>query len=400
MNNKDIDNKDNINNSDNIIEKNILKYKLIKEKIIQNLKNHSDKIIRDTKDFIDNNIRFSIKSKLTLSYLFMFTIISIIFVYLLIFLFLKTNTINSYQSFFYMFMFILIFKGFEVFINTILIYKISKRALKPVDTMINEVNDISINNLEKRLDVSGTNNELKDLAKTFNQMLDDINVSVKNQKRFVSDASHELRTPISVIQGYVNLLDRWGKEDREVLDEGIQAIKDESESMKRLIENLLFLARGENNKNIVKKDNFNLKKLIDDIVKETSMIDKNHIIKSDKSEDLEIFGDKNLIKEAIRIFVDNSIKYTDDGGTIKISSYSGEKYVYIVIEDNGIGISKEDLEKIFDRFYRVDKSRSRESGGFGLGLSIAKYIIDTHEGEIKIYSKLNEGTIVSIMLPI
>ena len=371
-----------------------------KEKLIENLKSYKDKIIKDTKDFIDNNIRFSIKSKLTLSYLFMFTIISIIFVYLLIFLFLKTNTINSYESFFYMLMFILIFKGFEVFINTILIYKISKRALKPVDNMINEVNEISINNLEKRLDVSGTNNEFKDLAKTFNQMLDDINISVQNQKRFVSDASHELRTPISVIQGYVNLLDRWGKDDKEVLDEGIQAIKDESESMKRLIESLLFLARGENNKNIVQKENFNLKYLIDEIVKESSMIDKNHTIKTDKNEDLKIFGDKNLIKEAIRIFVDNSIKYTDGGGTIKINSYTGESNVYIVIEDNGIGISKEDLQKIFDRFYRVDKSRSRESGGFGLGLSIAKYIIDTHDGEIKIYSKLTEGTIVSIMLPI
>ena len=274
-----------------------------KEKLIENLKSYKDKIIKDTKDFIDNNIRFSIKSKLTLSYLFMFTIISIIFVYLLIFLFLKTNTINSYESFFYMLMFILIFKGFEVFINTILIYKISKRALKPVDNMINEVNEISINNLEKRLDVSGTNNEFKDLAKTFNQMLDDINISVQNQKRFVSDASHELRTPISVIQGYVNLLDRWGKEDKEVLDEGIQAIKDESESMKRLIESLLFLARGENNKNIVQKENFNLKYLIDEIVKESSMIDKNHTIKTDKNEDLKIFGDKNLIKEAIRILL-------------------------------------------------------------------------------------------------
>lgn len=370
-----------------------------KQKILNNIKVFKENKVTQIKNFVDNNIRFSIKSKLTLSYVFLFSFISTIFVFSLIFLFLKTNTVTSYESFFYLLFFILIFKGFEILINANLIYKLSKKALKPVDNMINEVNEISINNLEKRLDVSGVNNELKDLAKTFNKMLDEVNVSIENQKRFVSDASHELKTPISVIQGYINLLDRWGKEDKEILEESIKAIKDESQSMTKLIENLLFLARGESNKFVFEKKSFDLKNLIEEIVKETSMIDKKHKIETIKNEEIEIVGDKNLIKEAIRIFVDNSIKYTDEGGIIKINSFSGEKCVYIVIEDNGIGISKEDLEKIFDRFYRVDKSRSRESGGFGLGLSIAKYIIDTHGGEIKIYSKLNEGTIVSVMIP-
>ncbi|MGL4910798.1 MAG: sensor histidine kinase, partial [Romboutsia sp.] len=252
----------------------------------------------------------------------------------------------------------------------------------------------------KRLDVSGIKNEYKDLAKTFNTMLDEIQYSVEKQNHFVSDASHELRTPISVVQGYANLLDRWGKDDREVLEESITAIKDEAESMKKLIESLLFLARGDRNKQIIEKEDFYLKELISEVFKESVMIDDKHNIVNTNNEDVIIHGDRNLIKEALRIFVDNSMKYTQDGGTIKINTYPCTKGVYIVIEDNGIGISKEDIPNIFNRFYRSDKSRNKQSGGTGLGLSIAKFIVDSHSGEIKVYSKLDEGTITSILIPI
>lgn len=350
------------------------------------------------KDFIDKNIRFSIKTKLTITYFIMFNIISVFS--LSIFLIIFNNTTNYNLSLTSIFFLILVIKFLEIIINTIVSYKISKKALYPVHQMIEEVNKISVNDMERRLDVGGINNEFKDLAKTFNNMIDEVYNSLENQKRFVSDASHELRTPISVIQGYANMLDRWGKQDKDILDESINAIKDEAESMEKLVKTLLFLARGEKNNKIIQKEKFIMGELIDEIIKETKMIDDEHIIQNTKNEYVEILGDRNLIKEAIRIFVDNSIKYTQSGGTISINSFDGEKFIYIVIEDNGIGIEKEDLDKIFQRFYRVDKSRSRESGGFGLGLSIAKYIIDTHDGEIKIYSKINEGTIISIKIPI
>lgn len=371
--------------------------------------NNLNKYKSKLKKFIDENVRVSIKAKITLSYSIIFIILSILSTISIVSLFIIANKNLGYDIYFELFVIISLFKFLEFLVNTMFSYKISKRSLKPVDDMIKEVKEISINDLNKRLDVSGVNNEFKDLAKTFNEMVSEIQVSIEKQNRFISDASHELRTPISVIQGYANLLSRWGKEDEEVLTESIEAIKDESNNMKKLIESLLFLARGEKNNNIIIKEDFNLKNLIDEIVKESIMIDDKHNIFTKNNEDIIINADKNLLKEAIRIFVDNSIKYTQEGGNIKINSFKSHKKVFISVEDNGIGIPKDDLERIFDRFYRVDKSRNKEINGFGLGLSIAKYIIDTHNGNIKIYSKSKEdyleedveiGTIVFIELPI
>ena len=372
---------------------------------MNNLNEYKSKL----KKFIDENVRFSIKARITLSYSIIFIILSICSTLSMVSLFIIANKNLGYDIYFELLVIISLFKFLEFLVNTMFSYKISKHSLKPVDDMIKEVKEISINDLNKRLDVSGVNNEFKDLAKTFNEMVSEIQVSMEKQNRFISDASHELRTPISVIQGYANLLSRWGKEDEEVLIESIEAIKDESNNMKKLIESLLFLARGEKNNNVIIKEDFNLKNLVDEIVKESIMIDNKHNIFTKNNEDVIINADKNLIKEAIRVFIDNSIKYTQEGGNIKINSFKSNKKVFISIEDNGIGIPKDDLERIFDRFYRVDKSRNKEINGFGLGLSIAKYIIDTHDGNIKIYSKSKEdcleedvetGTIVFIELPI
>ncbi|MGL6106913.1 sensor histidine kinase [Romboutsia sp.] len=357
-----------------------------------------NRVKRNLKHSIYEKIRFSIKSKMTLSYSVMFILMSAIGTFGIVYLFDKSTDVGE-DVHLILITILVVFNIVEAFIIMIFSYRISKKSLRPVDNMIEKVKEISINDLDTRLDVSGVKNELKDLAKTFNTMLDEIQCSIEKQNQFVSDASHELRTPISVIQGYANLLSRWGKDDKEVLEESISAIKDESLSMKKLIESLLFLARGDRNKQIIEKEDFKINELVDEVVKESIMIDKNHNILSTKNEEVTIYGDRNLIKEAIRVFVDNSMKYTAEGGTIKINSFKNNKGVYILIEDNGIGISKEDLPHVFSRFYRSDKSRNKESGGTGLGLSIAKYIVDVHNGNIKVYSKLGEGTIVSIELP-
>ena len=357
------------------------------------------KLNKKIRYIIDEKIRFSIKSKITLSYSIMFIILSSLSTFGIIYLFYKSTKNVDPDVHLTLITILITFNVIEVIVIIIFSYRISKKSLKPIDNMINQVKEISINDLDTRLDVSGVKNELKDLAKTFNIMLDELQYSVEKQNQFVSDASHELRTPISVIQGYANLLSRWGKDDREVLEESINAIKDESQSMKKLIESLLFLARGDRNKQVVEKEYFEINELVDEVVKESIMIDEKHNIENTNNEKITIYGDKNLIKEAIRIFVDNSMKYTQDNGTIKINSFKSNKGVYILIEDNGIGISKEDLPNVFNRFYRSDKSRSKQSGGTGLGLSIAKYIIDVHQGDIKVYSKIEEGTIVSVELP-
>ena len=278
--------------------------------------------------------------------------------------------------------------------------KASKKMLLPIKDMTKTTKAISINALETRLNVSVSKDELKDLAETINKMLDGIQTAYEQQNQFVSDASHELRTPIAVIQGYANMLYRWGKDDKDVLEESITAIKSEAEDMQQLVEKLLFLARSDKNTQKIEKESFYINELIDEIIKETKLIDLFHEIKSDENEQASIYADKKLLKQALRIFVDNSIKYTPSGGNIVLNSYIKKKNVMLEIIDTGIGIPKKDLPYIFNRFYRCDKSRTKESGGTGLGLSIAKWIIGKHNGSIIVESRPEMGTKITIGLPL
>jgi two-component system sensor histidine kinase ArlS len=278
--------------------------------------------------------------------------------------------------------------------------KASKKMLLPIKDMTKTTKAISINALETRLNVKSSHDELKDLAQTINKMLDGIETSYEQQNEFVSDASHELRTPIAVIKGYANMLYRWGKNDKEILAESITAIMSEAEDMQQLVEKLLFLARSDKNTQKIEKTMFYINELIDEIIKETKLIDCDHEIRTSINEQIYIYADKKLLKQALRIFIDNSIKYTPTGGSIKLNSYSKKKSLILEIIDTGIGIRKEDLPYIFNRFYRCDKSRAKESGGTGLGLSIAKWIIGMHNGSIVVESRPELGTNITIGLPI
>lgn len=287
-----------------------------------------------------------------------------------------------------------------VMITVIVGSRTIRKMLKPIDDMISTARSISARALHTRLDVVDSHDELKELAETFNEMLDRIQISYEQQNQFVSDASHELRTPISVIQGYANLLQRWGKEDKAVLDEAVSAIKNEAESMKDLVENLLFLARTDKKTQKLEKHPFSMNELIDEVLKETKLIDSEHNITSDVNEAITIDADKGLIKQALRIFIDNSLKYTGAHGTIKINSLLKDNKAIVSIQDNGIGISKEDLPYIFNRFYKCDKSRTRDGKSTGLGLCIAKWIVEKHGGAINVQSVLDEGTKISVTLPV
>lgn len=283
-----------------------------------------------------------------------------------------------------------------LFLAIIVGYIISKNTLKPIDKITNAAQNISAQNLKTRIEIEGPDDELSRLAKTFNDMIDRLQNSFERQNRFVSDASHELRTPIAVIQGYANMLLRWGKEDKNVLEESIIAIKNESENMKSIVEKLLFIARKDQGQLRLQKEKFYLNDLIDEIVKETRLITNKEIIQ-EKNEIYEVEADRKLMKEMIRIFIDNSLKFTCEDGRIKISLLKMKRGAKIVIEDNGIGIPKEDIPRIFDRFYRVDEARNKEDGGHGLGLSIAKIIADAHGFEINIVSQEGIGTTVEIL---
>jgi two-component system sensor histidine kinase ArlS len=278
------------------------------------------------------------------------------------------------------------------------------RQLDPekMAALAGKIEGINAARLDTRLAVDDTQEELKDLARAINSMLDRINESYRAQVRFVSDASHELRTPIAVIQGYANLLDRWGKTDETTLQESINAIKEEAANMKELVEQLLFLARGDNNTIILQPETFSALELIEEVASEARMIDPSHefVVRVGSGDTAFVHADRSLIKQALRIMVDNAVKYTDAGGTISFAAVRDGENVRMSVTDTGIGISPENIGRVFDRFYRADESRARATGGAGLGLSIAKWIAGRHNGYMDILSREGIGTRVSIVLPL
>ena len=247
--------------------------------------------------------------------------------------------------------------------------------------------------------VSTGDRETQGLENAINSMLDRTRESYREQTRFVSDASHELRTPIAVIQGYADMLQRWGKDDEGVLEEGITAIQTESAHMKKLIEQLLFLARGDAGRSQMVYEEFDLSAMLREVYEESRMIHPERQWRLEAEESLPVTGDAAMLKQTARILVDNAVKYTQDGDKITLRARRKEGAPCFEVQDNGIGIRQEDLEHIFDRFFRSDPARSRATGGTGLGLSIAKWIVDRHKGYFDVFSREEIGTRIAVVLP-
>lgn len=313
------------------------------------------------------------------------------------------NIHNSIDDIYHETYVIILFTSLAGFIGILLLISVgpgaSKKVVEPIKNMTEVAKTISVNNINTRLNVQSTQDELRELSNTFNEMMDRIEEGYNSQKRFVSDASHELRTPISVIKGYVNMLDRWGKNDKEILEESINALKNEADNMQDLVEKLLFIARSDKNTIKLNRKDIEIIELLNEVKKESEMIDHGHKYHFDFRHNAIIYADKNRIKQAIRILIENAIKFTPDNGEISIYGYIEKSYYVINVKDTGIGISKKDMKKIFERFYRAEESRNKEAGGHGLGLSIAKIIILSHKGKIKLKSKLGDGSQFMIYLP-
>jgi signal transduction histidine kinase len=241
--------------------------------------------------------------------------------------------------------------------------------------------------------------DLEGLEQAINNLLSRVHESYVEQTRFVSDASHELRTPIAVIQGYSDMLARWGKTDEHILEESISAIQVEARGMNRLVEQLLFLARGDSGRNTITFAPFDLEKTLAEVCDEYKMIDSAHDFSFQSKGALPITGDEALIKQAARILMDNAVKYTPDGGRILLEVGTEAGAPCFSVTDEGIGIKAEDVPKIFDRFFRSDPARARKSGGAGLGLSIAKWIVDSHGGFFQVVSREGIGTRMRVVLP-
>ena len=277
--------------------------------------------------------------------------------------------------------------------------RLDKRVLAPIRDITDMAATLSASNLSNRINVAGMKNELKELATVINTMLDRIERSYNSQKQFVSDASHELRTPIAVIQGYVNMLRRWGKDDKTVLDEGINAIAQETASMKELVESLLFLARHDKKTLMMEMSSFDVLDVVSELHKEAVMVTPEDTFVLSPSDHCVVEADRGMIKQVMRILCDNAVKYTPKGGTITIGVQRRPGGCTLSLSDTGPGIAPEELPKIFERFYRSDSARKAESSGHGLGLSIARIIVVAHGGKLRVRSKVGAGTTFSIDLP-
>lgn len=295
----------------------------------------------------------------------------------------------------------IIFISYAYFISDFTANLISYKFVSQVNKMTDIAKAISNSkDLKKRVDVSDHPDELSSLEEALNGMLDKLENAFEKQKQFVSDASHELRTPLSIIKGYLDILDEWGKKDDILLDESIQSMKEETYHMKKLLENLLFLARTDQGQLVVSYEYTKLDNIIEKLICDTKMIAGERTIKCNISETVTINGDKELILQMLRALVENCIKYTEENGEITINLYKQENYALIEVIDNGIGISEKDIQKIFDRFYRVKEVRTKDSGGNGLGLSLVKKIVDIHNGKINVTSELGKGTKMSVYIPL
>ena len=307
---------------------------------------------------------------------------------------------NDREFLHYLSLIMIIMSSFILVAAVLVGYIISKKALNPIDKITNQAKQISVSDLTKRIEVDGPDDELKRLSDTFNDLIARIEYSYEKQNQFALDASHELATPLAVIKGYVDLIDRWGKDDRKILDEGLLSIKKELSNMIKLLDTLLFMAKSDNEILNLEMTTFQFDDLIAELIKESQLVSGRHEILSDINEAILIKADRRLIKQMIRAIVDNSMKYTAGNGKIEISSVKLTDQIELTISDNGTGISKEELPKIFDRFYRVDRARSRALGGTGLGLSIVKWIVEIHGGTILVESEPCIGTKMVIHLPI
>lgn len=268
--------------------------------------------------------------------------------------------------------------------------------------LVDDLDEINAAHLSDRLEIPGGQQELAVLAGAINSMLERIETSYGAQARFVSDASHELRTPISVIQGYANMLDRWGKNDPAACQEGIDAIRQEAESMSSLVQNLLFLARGDNDTQQVNRVLVSLSDIASDVLFETTTLLEDELgqeVTGSVEPSISTEADPVLIKQAMRILVDNAIKYTPADGEIFIRLERRGRACVFSVTDTGQGIAEGDLPHIFERFYRTDESRNRQSGGTGLGLPIARWIVQHHGGSIEVLSRAGVGSRFSLVLP-
>ena len=272
-------------------------------------------------------------------------------------------------------------------------------VLTRVDVLREAAESIDAGQLDIRLPDLGQN-EVGDLARALNKLIGRLQQQSAAQTRFVADASHELATPVAGIRGYVNILRVWGADDIALRDEAIKAIDRESRRMARLTGDLLSLIRSGTSSEF-KRERFDVNARCREVLAAaaTRYLDKGLDFVGPDEGQLLMVGDPERIEDAVSILVDNAAKYTPSGGTVRVSTRRKRDDIVVDVIDSGQGIAEEDLSSIFERFYRADSSRSKQTGGFGLGLSIAKRVVETSGGRMEVRSTVGAGSTFTIRLP-
>ncbi|WP_338551485.1 HAMP domain-containing histidine kinase [Paenibacillus sp. KS-LC4] len=274
-------------------------------------------------------------------------------------------------------------------------YWFTSRLTAPIQQMVTTMREIDRSGKLRVIETTSHEEsaELQQLIRAFNQMIERLDRTFEKQKQFVADASHELKTPLTVISSYANMLKRWGRDDAAVRDEAIEAIDREAKRMQNLTKSMLTLAEAEQ-EDWLKQEQFDVVQAIDELAGMLQTTFHRTIRIKTSSKIIRMYGDKEKIKQLFVILLDNAIKYSKDSIDVSVSQV--KTIVKIEVKDRGVGIPESDLPHLFERFYRVDGARSRATGGAGLGLSIAKRIVDLHDGKVDVFSQQDIGTTITL----
>ena len=274
-------------------------------------------------------------------------------------------------------------------------YWFTSRLTEPISQMVTTMREIDRSGKLRKIELGEREEsaELQQLIRAFNQMIDRLDRTYERQKFFVADASHELKTPLTVISSYANILKRWGANDESVRTEAIDAIARETIRLQTLTKSMLTLAEAEQ-EDWLSLDTFDVIPVVDEIATMMETTFQRYIRVKALSHNVKMVGDRDKIQQLLVILIDNALKYSKD--TIDISVSQNKGIVRIEVKDKGIGIPENEIPHLFERFYRVDGARARTTGGVGLGLAIAKRIIDLHEGKVEVFSLHNIGTTITL----
>jgi heavy metal sensor kinase len=277
---------------------------------------------------------------------------------------------------------------------------LARRALKPVDKIAETAQEIGETDLSRRINVN-TKDELGRLAATLNAMIGRLEKAFQRQKQFTSDASHELRAPLAVIEAESSLALQKERPPGDYR-QSLETISQESKQMSSLIEQLLTLARADAGKEQWNFTDVNLGRVITNLSADVEVLcqEKGLSCQLGQIQDLVVKGDAARLRELFMNLLDNAIRYTPAPGTVSVSLHREGEMAIVAIKDTGVGIAAEDMPFIFERFYRVDKARSRAQGGTGLGLAICRYIAEAHGGKIEVESQVGVGSTFSVWLPL